>query len=270
MNYLAVISILSLIFCAGCIGTPPVPEPLPTAVITPEPPTPVPTPAITTTAPTPTPVPTIPPAEIPPEPTEPDPIPVPTPMPPTANITEGMKWQNFSSSDFKLQYPDGWEMENDTFETWSNRVVSTPDLYQKEGRQIKFISPNLRTWFTAKLWDYIVPGGHTLNQDIKYVQNEITATCPDVDGFHAVSNYKYMLDDSKYMVMSYDVIIPVTSNCSPMQYSERKFVTYHRMYQFRFATMEGSLDEYRDLKDTMMKSIVPESQDSFTSAYGIY
>jgi hypothetical protein len=267
LKRLVVPLIIISILCAGCIGTPPVPEPIPTVVITPEPPTPEPTPAITTTMPTPTPLPTIPPAETIAEPETPDPEPVPTPMLPTANITVGMNFTNYTySNDFKLQYPADWIPVNNTFRAWTDRVNSIPEQYQQEGRQTFFGSENNRTWFNVRVYDWIAPGGHKLDQNLQTVKTGITEMCPDVSGDSAVSNYRLALDDFHYLTMNYDVKIPLSSNCSPLEYSERTFVSYNHLYKFDFATTEGTLDQYRDLRDAIMKSVVPEPQDVVTSS----
>jgi hypothetical protein len=91
--------------------------------------------------------------------------------------------------------------------------------------------------------------------------------CPDVNGDTALSNYRYFIDDYKYMVMNYDIKIPEASACSPLEYSERVFMTYNHMYVFDFVTTEAPLEDYRNLRDAMMKSIVPELSDASVNSY---
>ncbi len=230
---------------AGCTNTSPATKVLPASNVTVS--------AINTTA-TPstlsTPVPT---TVSTPEPTQTTPAPKPTAEMDVSKIT----FSDYSDTDFSLDYPSTWEIEITTVD-YTDKKISGGDIFKESVRVVAFVSEDNKTKMVATTYDFITTGIWISNPDIEWCRNSVSSRFPDVNGAAAVINYKFFEDTRGNPTVTYDVVLPKSSAWYPYSYSERVVITLHHEYIFDFIAERGDLEAYKNVKDVMFSSIIPD------------
>jgi hypothetical protein len=107
--------------------------------------------------------------------------------------------------------------------------------------------------------DWITPGlSHKFSPTIELIRTEVHKKYPNSSIDSSVYNYELRKNDQSIFTVKYDVIFPTWSEYYPYTYSEETWITYNHHWYASFITVNGNLDEYRDLRYQMMKSIVTE------------
>ncbi len=266
---LPVILLACLLLLSGCIQTP-VQNPTPTATIPVSPAPATATPGTTvpeTSVPATT---TVVPATL----TE-TPAATPAPTPEPVDVSK-IKFVQYADSDFAMDYPATWNITRTTYYSsictstensrcFANEIknigpfnFSESSVLKKPSRITRFESPDGRLKVVAFVSDFrdSVTGLYQINPDIAWVMNRVHAIFPDVSGLAAVSDYKYDRS-ANAMTFSYTVILPKLTEDYPLAYASENFVTVHRDYEFVFMTDNEDFLKYRNLRERILSSIVP-------------
>lgn len=199
-------------------------------------------------------------------------IPV-TPEP--ADVSE-IQFVRYSDNDFSMDYPAAWNVSRTTHSPYICIPTETFRCYRKEiatigpfnfsempalktpSRIITFTSADGRLKAVAFISDFrdSLVGYYEINPDIGWARSRVHSIFPDVNGFAAVSDYRY--DRSAHaMTFSYTVILPELSEDYPLAYASENFVTVHRDYEFVFVTDNEDFRKYRELRERIFSSITP-------------
>jgi hypothetical protein len=185
---------------------------------------------------------------------------MPVPMPTAETDVSKITFSDYSDMDFSLDYPSNWQIEESNVD-YSTKKISGGDIFKESVRIVAFVSEDNKTKLVATTYDFIATGYRVSNPDIEWCRNSVTAQFPDVNGATAVVNYKYFEDDGRNPTVTYDVILPKSSNWYPHSYSERIVITLHHEYIFDFIAERGDIDAYNNVKDVMFSSIIPNDKN---------
>lgn len=165
-------------------------------------------------------------------------------------------FSHYSDMDFSLDYPSDWMIKKSIADYSKNKIFGR-DIFQQQARTVSFVSKDNKTKLVASTLDFIVPGNWAINPDIEWCRNMVSAQFPDVSGAAAVINYKNFKDERKNLVVTYDVILPESSNRYPYSYSEKVIFTLHHGYIVDLIAERRDIEEYNNLKYVIFSSIVP-------------
>ena len=262
--WIAAILILSIVCCTGCtqtqettsVGVTITETPLTTV-------TPTSTPIPTTTEPTIviTPIPTDTPE---PQLTAEEPLWEPTPVViPTANPDIlSYNFTQFVSDDFMAKYPENWAVVCQTF-ILSDKTVYGSDMWKDEGRIVTFVSEDGKTKMMVSIRDFIQPGPnrYSFTPTIDTARKSVSGLFPNASSETSVYNFKYAKNDQQVFTSKYDVIFNPDSEYYPYTYTEETWITFNHMFNVNWIVINGmTLNDYRDLKYLMMKSILTEGK----------
>lgn len=162
-------------------------------------------------------------------------------------------WKIFQNNDFKVQYPDGWEIV-EAVAAQPSYVLYGEGKFTGDSRVIRFESGDGKTNFTAQVTDLKVPGTYTQELGIAWCQNTVTPRLFDVSGTGgSLTNYEKRTTKRDTEYVTFDVIVPEGSVFFPYAYTERDFASWSHVYTFRFNT--ANLTEYKAMKDIMFNSL---------------
>ena len=181
----------------------------------------------------------------------------PEPVPPTETNVSKITFSHYTDLDFSLDYPSTWEMQESTAD-YATKKISGGDIFEESVRVVAFVSEDNTTKLVATIYDFKSPGNRISSPDIEWCRNRVASRFPDVNGANAVINYKFFEDDGRNPTVTYDVILPKSSNWYPYAYSERVVITFHHEYIFDFIAERGDSEAYKNVKDVMFSSILPD------------
>lgn len=221
----------------------------------------------TVTIPPVTPIPTIPVLVETPEPQvtaeEPDWEPTPTIIP-TANPAITQNFSQFVSDDFMAKYPESWAVVCQTF-TLDDTTLYGQDIWKKEGRIVDFISEDGKTKMMITVRDFLNPGPnrYAFTPTIDSARKSVAMLFPNASSETSVYNWKWKKNDQQIFTSSYDVIFTPDSEYYPYTYTEETWTTQNHMFNVDFILINGqTLDDYRELRYYLMKSIITEGNQA--------
>ena len=260
MKWLLPILILTgLCFCMGCTQTQEISTPNVTAVPT----------LLNTTIPTPTATPMpvraiVTATPIPEWTPEEEPVPDWTEAPvviPTANPdTTSYNFTQFTSDDFMAKYPERWAVVCQTF-IIPDVTILAKDMWKTEGRMVTFTSEDGKVKMMVSVRDFIQPGPNRFayTPTIDSARKSVAAIFPNASSETSVYNFEFKKNEQQISTSKYDVIFIPDSEYYPYTYTEETWITYNHLFNVDFIVNNGmSLNDYRELKYTMMKSVLTE------------
>jgi hypothetical protein len=162
----------------------------------------------------------------------------------------------YSDSDFSINYPEGWEVVKDVMRYPSNRMCGENKL-KPEARVVTFRSADSSLNFTAITTDFFTADNCDIKTTIDVWQGTIQPRFYDVAGPGSLTNFNIKYSEFKTPSVNFDVLIPQSSMFYPAEYSERDIVSYTHSYTFRF---NGNLTGWKEVKDTMFGSLKTEER----------
>jgi hypothetical protein len=262
---LILITLTTFCFCMGCTQT----AETSTASVTDTPTLPIvnTTTAIPTATATPIPVRAIT-ATPTPEPTVEEPIPdwteAPIIIPIAESDTTKINFTSFVSADFMAKYPATWEVRCETF-TLTSTTLYGQDIWKPEGRMVSFVSEDGKTKMLVSVRDFLQPGPnrYKFTPTIDSARKSVALLFPNAASETSVYNYEYKKNEQMLFTSKYDVVFVPTSEYYPYTYTEETWTTYNHMFNVDFVLVNGkTLDDYRDLRYLMMKSVITEGTQS--------
>ncbi len=208
-----------------------------------------------------------------------EPTTTPTPKPDPTDVSE-INFLHYSDSDFSVDYPSTWNIEESTYTPYyCKSVVDTSrndyhvcfenetksigpfsfyedDNVKKQSRIVTFTSADGTLKFVSFTQDFLdtMVGHWVLNPNMDWARHEFELRYPDLAASTYISNYKYFKNENK-LTSTFDVKLPKTSKYYPSAYTEEAVVTMRHIYTFAFVTDNENFDKYRNLKDRMISSI---------------
>jgi len=191
-----------------------------------------------------------------------------TPTPviiPTVNPdTLAYNFTQFVDDDFMAKYPEGWAAVCQTFQL-PDTTLYNMDIWKKDGRMVTFTSEDNKMRMMVTVWDFLNPGPnrYTFKPTIDSARKSIAKLFPNASSETSVYNYKYTKNDQQIFTSKYDVIFPPDSEYYPYTYTEETWTTYNHLFNIDFIVINGqTLEDYRELRYYMMKSIITEGNQA--------
>jgi len=261
-----ILLLITLIFasCMGCTQTQQTITPVDTEPVTPTPP-PTPPPTLETpVVQTPIPVKVItvePTKDINSEPEEYiEPKDTMPPIPPAEPNTENINFTHFRNEYFMAEYPSTWTVENESISLSTPEIMQFGvDVFKRDARVVSFQSEDRNVSMRILVKDWIVPHkSHYFQPTIASTRDEVRKLYPNATIDSSVFNYQYTKNDQNIFTIKYDVIFQDSSEYYPYAYTEEMWITFNHQWSTKFITRNGNLDDYKELRNRMMRSVKTE------------
>ena len=187
---------------------------------------------------------------------------IPTPDP--TDISQ-IKFLHYGYNDLDLKYPEGWTINESSHEGIFCGERSQQNMCFTRYRTITFANPDNTLKFIVTISTFRDLGNYVLSNTQTWCENSIYRTYPGVSARDVIGYYRYFFDNKHQAVITYDVVMPKSSDYYPLAYTDKMIITQRYDYQFRFITDNENFDKYHNLKEWMISSAT--STDTVASVY---